>query len=1723
MGFEDIFGDSIPQPAVSRKSVFERLSNDARLEHDDVVKSKMDFAAVVGKGTNDSLAFFPLENKATSSVRIPVELAKEVMKTHHTTLMGYFLGPRLHFPVVQGYVKTAWSKYGFVDAMMNNNGVYFFKFNDAGGCQQVIDSGPLMIRGVPMFLSLWDPLKGLSKPIHTTCPLWVKLHNIPLVAFNREGIGRIASALGVPKQMDACTSTMCDKAWGRPGFAKVLIDVWSVGELKREIEVVIPNLMGGEEAKVSIRVEYIWEPTQCSHCLVFGHKISTCAKAVADTKKKHIVQHVDNDGFVRVEKKQWKPKVVDIPSSSGIVKETVVTPVVDQVLVGLEKEVVDVDCGTDSGKGSIDTLMTDQNDKGKGADDMREDDVSRTVSSIVDEPILDSVISNIQAPVKPIRGILKNTNRYNPLLSVDTRTKDAGTKQGVKKGDTGVGKKISLEGGLCCWNIRGLNARIKQGEVREVIKNNGISFCALVETHVKSDMLSSVCNAVFGKWKWISNTVLSDTGTRILLAWDECVGDVMILECHAQFLHCFVKLRGGKDAFFITIVYGSNSPMHRKELWSGLRKAKVMLGSQPWTIMGDFNAMLFPHDGFGGTSRRNSSMDDFNACVEDIEVVDVGYSGVQYTWVQKPRGGEDGLMRKLDRIMANVEFFDRFHGSSVVFHPRGISDHAIGILEIQGRTRKRTAGFKFDNFIAEHPSFLEVVSKEWEVDVHGSFMHRILTHLKRLKQPLRQLRNGYGNLSRRVNQIRLELNSVQLACDMDPLNKLLLEDLAHLLVAFEKAKLDEDAFFRQRAKVRWIREGDCNTRFFHNVVKERKGRSFIREVQLADGSMMFDDDVGQAFVMHFRGFLGFVDQQVSPEMDLALFTNTVTFADSLYMIRPITDDEIKAALFSIGNDKAPGSDGFSSKFYKAAWNVIGKDFLIAIHNFFYNARLAKEINHTLLCLIPKVPNATRVSDFRPISCCSVLYKVISKVIADRMKPVLSSIISRSQSAFIPGRRITDNILMAHELVAGYQRDVGTPRCAFKIDLRKAYDTVDWRYLLAMLRNFGFHPVLCKWIDEMLSTSSFSVVVNGETYGFFKGARGLRQGDPISPYLFTIVMEGFSMLLKKCIQEANDFLYHQGCDEFEITHLCFADDLFVFTGGNLGSVEVLKRALERFRVISGLEPNISKSEVFFCNVTPENRQVILNSLPFRVGMFPIRYLGIPLSPVSLKVADFAPLVNKVKARIHDWKAKFLSFGGRKQLIISVLQSMQLYWMLIYILPSATIHELESLFRDFLWAQGETSKGKCKIAWDMVCKPINCGGLGFKRLACWNRALVTKHIWDIVCKRNSLWVSWIWRYRIMNTSFWTIRPRQNWPWIFRKILDVRESVRRFFIYQVGDGSSINAWEDRWFQQGPLSSLISYRRFHSLGFDASSVARDVILTCDGTWPIAWVQSNPTAFSTHVPIVDEHLQDRLYWEGVNGMAQFSVKDAWFSLSGVSPNLTWTKYVWFKGNIPKHAFCMWTACFKRLPTQDRIGLWKHDPPDMRCVFCQQVPDSHDHLFFMCPYALEVWQRVKREVHLYGFPNIWNQTMVLLEERRGPSKMIQKLALSATIYFIWRERNRRLFQGRSLASIQLFVQIRDVIMARVAWWRTKTCSYDRYPRPHWAQTNLGKFWAESRLLKHAARGRSPRTSGIRPPGLELGFTTISVGLPKGGYILGGAVDGIPVYQGSNQRGVNLKA
>nr|GEY36084.1 RNA-directed DNA polymerase, eukaryota, reverse transcriptase zinc-binding domain protein [Tanacetum cinerariifolium] len=266
-----------------------------------------------------------------------------------------------------------------------------------------------------------------------------------------------------------------------------------------------------------------------------------------------------------------------------------------------------------------------------------------------------------------------------------------------------------------------------------------------------------------------------------------------------------------------------------------------------------------------------------------------------------------------------------------------------------------------------------------------------------------------------------------------------------------------------------------------------------------------------------------------------LFTTKLSPSEASQMVRPVNDSEIKKAMFSIADSKASGPDGFSAKIFKSTWHIVGPDVCSVVKEFFYSGKLLGELNATIISLIPKITTHLLVTDFRPIACCNVVYKCISKVITERIKGCLYKLINKNQSAFIPGILIQDSILLAQDLMQGYNRVGGPKRVTFKIDIQKAYDTVSWDFMEQLLEHFGLHEKMRNWIMVCIRTVKFSININGESCGFLMGN----------------------------VKNNPEFNYHFRFKEMRITHICFVDDLLVLCHGDSGSVKVIKDTIEEF--------------------------------------------------------------------------------------------------------------------------------------------------------------------------------------------------------------------------------------------------------------------------------------------------------------------------------------------------------------------------------------------------------------------------------------------------------------------------------------------------------------------------------------------------------------------------------
>ncbi|GJU18478.1 hypothetical protein Tco_1146444 [Tanacetum coccineum] len=625
--------------------------------------------------------------------------------------------------------------------------------------------------------------------------------------------------------------------------------------------------------------------------------------------------------------------------------------------------------------------------------------------------------------------------------------------------------------------------------------------------------------------------------TRIILGWNDDLVDVMIMAQTNQVMHVQANIRADNKALFYSIIYADNYYVAQRALWNNFVGHASLMRDKPWVILGDFNAALNLEDHSCGGYQPDIAMREFKEFVQRIKVMDVNATGLPFTWNQKPKGSK-GILKKIDRIMCNHPFLDNFLGSFAIFQPYRIFDHSPCVLRIP----------------------------------------------KGLKTPLRKLLHDQGNLHDRVNRLHVELDEAQKAIDHNPSCSLLRDEHAHYLLSFKEASLDKERFLRHKSKIEWLNAGDANTAYFHRIVKSKCARNRIEMVRDSSNVLHEGNAVPSDFVSHYEQFLG-LEGASTPLDDQGLFTRVLA---KIY------------ALFSMGDDKALGPDGFTIAFFKKSWDIMGSEITNAVRGFFSNGKLLKELNHTIISLISKVSTPAKITDYRPISYCNVLFKCISKIIANRIKEDLGDLVSINQSTFVPGRQISDNILLTQELMRNYHHKRGPPRCAFKVNIQKPYDTVDWGFLRSILVGFGFHPTMVEWIMRR-------------------------------------------------VQIVEDFQYHHLCEQQCIVNLCFADDIFLFARGHPNFVRVIIDALEEFKNLSGLVPSIPKSTAFFCNVPNVVKASILSSMPFAEDTLLFKYLGVPLISSKLLYRDCKVLVEKLEIRVNDLKNKFLSLAGRLQLM------------------------------------------------------------------------------------------------------------------------------------------------------------------------------------------------------------------------------------------------------------------------------------------------------------------------------------------------------------------------------------------------------------------------------------------------------------------------------------------
>ena len=456
------------------------------------------------------------------------------------------------------------------------------------------------------------------------------------------------------------------------------------------------------------------------------------------------------------------------------------------------------------------------------------------------------------------------------------------------------------------------------------------------------------------------------------------------------------------------------------------------------------------------------------------------------------------------------------------------------------------------------------------------------------------------------------------------------------------AARSHESLLRQKIRSRWIKEGDCNSRYFHLMMNASRRNNFLKGL-LIDGAWSEEPTTVKEVVRLF--FEQRFQENVTERPTLnGLCFQTIDSHQNDTLEGRFQEEEVKRAIWDCGSDKSPGPNGLTFKFIKQFWHIIKPDVLRFLDELYVNRIFPNGSNASFIALIPKVSDPQILSDYRPISLIGCTYMIVAKILANRLKKVMPFLIHERQSTFVEGRHMLHSVMIANEVV-DEAKSCQNPCLVFKLDYEKAYDFVCWGFLIYMLKRMSFCSKWIQWVEGCLKSAFVSVLVNGSPLAQFTPQRGLKQGDPLSPLLFNIVAEALNGIMSQALQKGLFRGFLCGKNKVEVSLLQYVDDTIFFGGTSMDNVRAIKAMLRAFELVSGLKINFAKSGFGAFGVSDLWKNEAADYLNCSLLMFPFTYLGVPIGANPRSYQTWVPIISKCERKLAKWKQRHTClFGG-----------------------------------------------------------------------------------------------------------------------------------------------------------------------------------------------------------------------------------------------------------------------------------------------------------------------------------------------------------------------------------------------------------------------------------------------------------------------------------------------
>ncbi|XP_026410754.1 uncharacterized protein LOC113305978 [Papaver somniferum] len=797
---------------------------------------------------------------------------------------------------------------------------------------------------------------------------------------------------------------------------------------------------------------------------------------------------------------------------------------------------------------------------------------------------------------------------------------------------------------ILSWNCQGIGNPYTRDYLHFCLTNNDPDIFLLCETKAQSNNMRFYLSITNYPHYWFHPALGLSGG--ISLGWKNGI-DMEIMHTTSKTIHAIVHTHDNNMDFLITFMYGAHDDTENANQWQYLITMHLFVDLL-WVLIGDLNFTM--HDSETHSSSVTHPHHDRHVrnFVQHLGLIDLGYSGADTTW-SNHRSGDDHVSARLDRALVNNRWINHYTNAHLQNLVPVASDHCPILLHTVHSATKHSP-FKFYKCWFKMDSCSDTIARSWQHRFSGSPSFQFSSKLKLTRTQLQiWKRLSFGNIENNLQNIQKQL------------------------------------YFCY----------DCNLPSSHPKVKHL---SSSLQQWLSIQKEFFIGDIEAIFTNHFKSIATSSKPQINNDI-LQLFQTCVSELQNNSLIQVPQAQEIKDVVFQIKPWASPGNDGFQAGFYQHCWDVVGTEVISMVQYFFTHKHMFKAINHTYQVLIPKISNPKTPADFRPISLCNVSYKIISKILANRLKPLLPDIISPTQTAFVAGRHIHDNIIIVHEILFSMKhKKVKKALVGLKLDMSKAFDRVEWSFLLSIFRQLGFHNDWISLIEQCISTSNISILINGSPSSTFSPTRGIRQGDPLSLFLFLFVMEAFSRLLQLNVDSGclSGIRINQHCPV--INHLFFADDCLLFFEADSTQMQQLKHLLHIFGQASGQVINMQKSTLFFGKHTSNaHRSNIIGILGMKVMGLGEKYLGIPLLLHRSRHKNCQGIIDNMNNRLQGWQSKIVNQAGRTTQVNSVLSSMGLYQMQVFKLPETSLHQMKKIQRSYWWNSYVKPHSQKYISW------------------------------------------------------------------------------------------------------------------------------------------------------------------------------------------------------------------------------------------------------------------------------------------------------------------------------------------------------------------------------------------------------------------------------------------